>query len=57
MLSSSTAVGRVSFLNRVISAGISAPARPFSVAFNVKSKFETAYETKMKALQGQPKKV
>jgi hypothetical protein len=26
------------------------------VAFNVKSKFETAFETKMKNLQAQPKK-
>lgn len=54
MLSSSATVGRVSFLNRLITA---APARPFSVAFNVKSKFESAYETKMNTLKGQPKKV
>ena len=27
-----------------------------SVAYNVKSKFETAYETKMKNVQAQPKK-
>jgi hypothetical protein len=26
------------------------------VAFNVKSKFETAYENKMKTIQAQPKK-
>ena len=56
MLSSSATVGRVSFLNRVITAGV-APSRPFSVAFNVKSKFETAFETKMKNLQAQPKKM
>lgn len=31
-------------------------ARSMSVAFNVKSKFETAYELKMKTLQQQPKK-
>ena len=42
-----------SFLNKCL-----APAhRSFSVAFNVKSKFETAFETKMKNLQAQPKKV
>jgi hypothetical protein len=41
-----------SFLNKCL-----APAhRSFSVAFNVKSKFETAFETKMKNLQAQPKK-
>jgi hypothetical protein len=42
-----------SFLNKCLT-----PAhRSFSVAFNVKSKFETAFETKMKNLQAQPKKV
>jgi hypothetical protein len=34
------------------------PARNFaSVAFNVKSKFETAYDAKMKTIASQPKKV
>lgn len=53
MLSSSL-TQKASFLNRVISA---APARQFaSVAFNVKSKFETAYDAKMKTIAGQPQK-
>jgi hypothetical protein len=41
---------KMSFLNRVIGAQT---ARPFSVAFNVKSKFEAAFELKQKAAQGQ----
>lgn len=55
MLSSSLS-NKASFLNRVIAAGVNTPARSMSVAFNVKSKFETAYETKMKNIQAQPKK-
>lgn len=47
---------KISFLNKVIASGVQ-PTRSFaSVAFNVKSKFETAFETKMKALAGQPAK-
>ena len=42
-----------SFLNKCLTPA----SRSFSVAFNVKSKFETAFETKMKNLQAQPKKV
>jgi hypothetical protein len=42
-----------SFLNKVLTPA----ARSFSVAFNVKSKFETAFESKMKNLQAQPKKI
>lgn len=53
---SSTLQSKASFLNRVIASGVHGPARNFSVAFNVKSKFETAYEAKMKTLQNQPKK-
>lgn len=52
MLGSS--LSKVSFLNRVINSNIQTQARNFSVAFNVKSKFEAAYETKMKNIQGQP---
>lgn len=51
MLSSTKAT----FLNRVFSSA-APPSRAFSVAFNVKSKFETAYELKMKNLATQPKK-
>ncbi len=48
---------KASFLNKVITSSM-APTRQFaSVAFNVKSKFETAYETKMKTIKAQPKKV
>lgn len=48
---------KASFLNKVITSSM-VPARNFaSVAFNVKSKFETAYETKMKTIASQPKKV
>jgi hypothetical protein len=32
-------------------------ARQFSVAYNVKSKFEAAYEKKVESLKLQPKKV
>ena len=42
-----------SFLNKCLFPA----SRSFSVAFNVKSKFETAFETKMKNLQSQPKKI
>jgi len=50
----SSTLSKATFLNRVI--GQSTVARNFSVAFNVKSKFETAYELKMKTAQTQPKK-
>lgn len=43
-----------SFLNKCLNQSA---ARSFSVAFNVKSKFETAFEAKMKNIQAQPKKV
>ena len=36
-----------SFLNKVLTPA----SRSFSVAFNVKSKFETAFETKMNNLK------
>ena len=43
------------FLNKVLSSHL--PARNFaSVAFNVKSKFETAFEKKRATLDGQVKK-
>ena len=42
-----------SFLSKCLTPA----SRPFSVAYNVKSKFETAFETKMKTIQGQPKKI
>jgi hypothetical protein len=51
-----SAVSKASFLNRVITSGM-APQRQFaSVAFNVKSKFETAFEAKKKNIAGQPQK-
>ncbi len=56
MLSSALS-NKASFLNRVITSAGSLPAREFSVAFNVKSKFETAFETKMKTLATQPQKM
>jgi len=47
---------KASFLNKVISSTM-APTRGFaSVAFNVKSKFETAFEAKMKTIASQPQK-
>jgi hypothetical protein len=50
-----TVVKNTSFLRQVIQPTLA--LRQFSsVAFNVKSKFETAYETKMKTIQAQPKK-
>ena len=42
-----------SFLNKLLTPA----SRSFSVAFNVKSKFETAFDTKMKTIQAQPKKI
>ena len=46
---------KASYLNKVLASYT--PVRNFaSVAFNVKSKFETAYETKMKNVKAQPKK-
>ena len=49
-------VKNVSFLRQIIQPSL-APTRQFSsVAYNVKSKFETAYETKMKTIRAQPKK-
>ena len=41
-----------SFLNKLLTPA----SRSFSVAFNVKSKFETAFETRLKNLESQPKK-
>jgi len=55
MLCSTSIASKASFLNRVIASGAQ-PSRNFSVAFNVRSKFEAAYDTKMKTLQSQPKK-
>ncbi len=53
----SSAPSKASFLNKIISSSVQ-PARNFaSVAFNVKSKFETAFEAKMKTVQNQPKKM
>lgn len=47
---------KASFLNKVIASSV-LPARNFaSVAFNVKSKFETAFENKMKTISSQPQK-
>jgi hypothetical protein len=45
-----------SFLNRVVASSMTHGARPFSVAFNVKNKFEDAYEKKMATLKNQPQK-
>lgn len=46
---------RTSFLNKVIQPSLA--IRPFgSVAYNVKSKFEAAYETKMNNIRAQPEK-
>ena len=41
-----------SYLNRLVNQG----ARPFSVAFNVKSKFEDAFEKRMASMKTQPQK-
>ena len=48
-------LAKTSFLNRVINSTV-VPSRQFSVAFNVKSKFEAAYELKLKNIAAQPKK-
>ena len=46
-----------SFLSKCIQPTLAHTRKFSSVAFNVKSKFETAYEAKMKNIQAQPKKV
>ena len=46
----------VTLLNRSAAAFRMAQARPFSVAYNVKSKFETAYNQKMEGLRKVPEK-
>lgn len=51
----STISSKATFLNRVIASGAH-PARNFSAAFNVRSKFEAAYENKMKNIKGQVQK-
>lgn len=54
MLSSNLLVKNATFLNRCMNA---APARGFSsVAFNVKSKFESAYQAKMAKQVNTPQK-
>jgi hypothetical protein len=50
MLSSNLS-SKVTFLNKFVGSGVQQAARSMSVAFNVKSKFETAYEAKIKNLQ------
>jgi hypothetical protein len=40
----------VTLLNKSLSRATMLQARPFSVAYNVKSKFEDAYKQKMEAL-------
>lgn len=46
----------VTLLNRSAQAFRMAHVRPFSVAYNVKSKFETAYNQKMESLRKVPEK-
>jgi hypothetical protein len=46
----------VTLLNRSAKS-VLAQARPFSVAYNVKSKFEQAYNQKVEALKKVPEKV
>ena len=47
----------VALLKRSIASLNTVQARPFSVAFNVKSKFEAAYNSKMDGLAKVPKKM
>jgi len=47
---------KASFLNKIIASSAQQSRGFASVAFNVKSKFETAFEAKMKTVQSQPKK-
>lgn len=44
------------FLNRLVSSSVSHGARPFSVAYNVRSKFEDAYQKKMASQKNTPQK-
>jgi hypothetical protein len=53
--SSNLLSGSHTFLNRVLVAS-SAQSRSFSVAFNIKSKFEEAFEKKRHSQTNQPKK-
>jgi len=50
--SSNLMSANASFLNKIIMSA-AVPSRDFSVAFNVKSKFEAAYQKKQQAAQGQ----
>jgi hypothetical protein len=45
-----------SYLNRLVASSMTHGARPYSVAFNVKSKFEDAFEKRMATLKNQPQK-
>lgn len=47
----------VTLLNRSLLGCRLTQARPFSVAFNVKSKFEQAYNQKMEGLRKVPEKM
>jgi hypothetical protein len=47
----------VTLLNKSAQAFRISAARPFSVAYNVKSKFETAYNQKMETLKKVPEKM
>lgn len=49
--SSNILSANATFLNRMLMAS-STQARNFSVAFNIKSKFEDAYEKKLKSSSG-----
>lgn len=53
--SSNLIAANASFLNKMLATS-STQSRNFSVAFNIKSKFEDAYEKKLKAHSSQPKK-
>jgi hypothetical protein len=45
-----------SFLNKMVTSQMQQGVRQFSVAFNVKSRFEDAFQKKVAALAAVPKK-
>lgn len=55
MLSSNLS-SKVSFLNKFMGSSVQQSSRSMSVAFNVKSKFEAAYQLKAKNIAAQPTK-
>ena len=57
-MQSANILAKTTFLNRLLlqPTMVAAASRQFSLAFNAKSRFETAYRKKMEQLEDVPKK-